>query len=193
MQFTRLRKWGFWLCFDQKILRVSPRCSAYFPKTIQLFFIMSQLIIQGVEFDESTALPFAESGPQAGFPSPVPSQYQEKIDLNRELVSHPESTFYAKVVGDSMIDANIYAGDILVVDRSIDFQNGDIAVCIVDDEFTVKHIFVEADHVRLVPANSQYPELRIESDQQFSVWGVVTYVIHAVRRETMPKAQKSKK
>lgn len=132
---------------------------------------MSQLIIQGVEFDESTALPFAESGPQAGFPSPVPSQYQEKIDLNRELVSHPESTFYAKVVGDSMIDANIYAGDILVVDRSIDFQNGDIAVCIVDDEFTVKHIFVEADHVRLVPANSQYPELRIESDQQFSVWG----------------------
>ena len=92
-----------------------------------------------------------------------------------------------------MIDANIYAGDILVVDRSIDFQNGDIAVCIVDDEFTVKHIFVEADHVRLVPANSQYPEIRIASDQQFSVWGVVTYVIHAVRREAMLKAQKGKK
>lgn len=188
-----MRKWGLWLCLDQKILCISPRCSAYFPTPIQLFFIMSQLIIQGVEFDESTALPFAESRPQAGFPSPVPSQYQEKIDLNRELVSHPESTFYAKVVGYSMIDANIYAGDILVVDRSIDFQNGDIAVCIVDDEFTVKHIFVEADHVRLVPANSQYPEIRIASDQQFSVWGVVTYVIHAVRREAMLKAQKGKK
>ena len=154
---------------------------------------MSQLIIQGIEFDEHTALPFAESGPQAGFPSPVASQYQEKIDLNRELVSHPESTFYARVVGDSMIDANIYAGDILVVDRSLDFQNGDIAVCIVDDEFTVKHIFVEKDYVRLVPANDLYPELRIESDQQFSVWGVVTYVIHAVRREASHKPTRTKK
>ena len=154
---------------------------------------MSQLIIQGIEFDAHTALPFAESGPQAGFPSPVASEYQEKIDLNRELVSHPESTFYARVVGDSMIDANIYAGDILVVDRSLDFQNGDIAVCIVDDEFTVKHIFVEKDYVRLVPANDLYPELRIEGDQQFSVWGVVTHVIHAVRREVSHKPTRTKK
>lgn len=142
---------------------------------------MSQLSIHSVQFHNDTATFSDENEQQAGFPAPAPL-YQEKIDLNRELVSHPESTFYARVEGNAMIDANIFSGDLLIVDRSITFQNGDIVICIIDDEFVVRHIFVESDHLRLVPANSLYPEMRIEAHQSFSIWGVVTHVIHAVCR-----------
>lgn len=130
----------------------------------------------------SLELPFADEGVRAGFPSPAQDYMENSIDLNRDLVSHPESTFYARVAGDSMIDAGLVQGDILIVDKSIEARTGDIAVCIVNGEFTVKTLELHADHVVLLPANDCYSPLVVTETDGFEVWGVVTYVIKSTRR-----------
>lgn len=127
-------------------------------------------------------LPFADEGVRAGFPSPAQDYMENSIDLNRDLVSHPESTFYARVAGDSMIDAGLRQGDILIVDKSLEPRSGDIAVCIVNGDFTVKTLELHADHVVLLPANDCYKPMVISETDCFEVWGVVTYVIKPTRR-----------
>ena len=73
--------------------------------------------------------PMMESGVHAGFPSPAQDYINSFIDLNKELVRHPAATFFARVVGDSMVDADVNEGDVLVVDKSIEPREGDMAVC----------------------------------------------------------------
>lgn len=123
----------------------------------------------------------AQDGIHAGFPSPAADYMQQAIDLNRELVKHPSATFYGRVVGDSMIDAGVSEGDILVIDRALEARDGDMAVCFVDGEFTLKHIYHTDFGLRLVPANSRYPEIEVREGVDFRMWGVVTYVIKKVR------------
>ena len=81
-----------------------------------------------------------EQGISAGFPSPADDFKEIRISLDRELVKNKEATFYAKVSGDSMVDAGLDDGDLLVIDRSLNPENGKIAVCVLDGEFTVKRI-----------------------------------------------------
>lgn len=133
------------------------------------------------------SLPYADEGVRAGFPSPAQSYMQNAIDLNRDLITHPESTFYARVVGDSMIDADLEEGDILVIDKSLDARTGDIAVCILEGDFTVKTLELFPDHVILHPANESYPPITVTETDSFEVWGVVTYVIKGMRRRKSPK------
>lgn len=132
----------------------------------------------------------AESGIHAGFPSPATDYMTQAIDLNKELVRHPAATFYGRVVGDSMIDAGVEEGDILVIDKALDAQDGDMAVCFVDGEFTLKHIrFSErtasdgarSRQITLVPANENYPLIEVTEGSDFIMWGVVTYIIKKVR------------
>ena len=106
---------------------------------------------------------------------------ERAIDLNHELILHPESTFYARVAGDSMVDADLCEGDLLVVDKSIDPKDGCIAVCVLDGEFTVKQLRIFPDHVELHPANDAYSPILVEESDRFRVWGVVTYVIKNVQ------------
>ena len=127
-------------------------------------------------------LPYADGGIQAGFPSPAQDYITERIDLNFELIKHPAATFYGKVKGDSMIDEGIEEGDILVIDRSLEPSDGDLAVCSVDGEFTLKRIRFEKNRVWLIPSNELYDPILITPDRQFSVWGVVTYTIKNNRR-----------
>ena len=82
----------------------------------------------------------AEEGISAGFPSPADDFKETRISLDRELVKNKEATFYARVSGDSMVGAGLEDGDLLVIDRSKNPENGKIAVCLVDGEFTVKRI-----------------------------------------------------
>ena len=103
----------------------------------------------------------AQEGIHAGFPSPANDYMTQAIDLNRELVKHPAATFYGRVVGDSMIDAGVEEGDILVIDKSLDAQDGDMAVCFVDGEFTLKHLRLHAGVISLVPANKKYPVIEV--------------------------------
>ena len=132
--------------------------------------------------EENTKLPeMAQDGIHAGFPSPATDYMTQAIDLNKELVKHPAATFYGRVVGDSMVDAGVDEGDILVIDRALEAKDGDMAVCFVDGEFTLKYLKMENDGITLVPANPKYPQIRITEGVDFKMWGVVTYIIKKVR------------
>ena len=117
----------------------------------------------------------------AGFPSPAGDYLGSVIDLNRELVRHPESTFYGRVVGDSMLDAGVNEGDVLVIDKSISPGDGDMAVCFVNGEFCIKFISLRGDSIWLMPGNSKYKPIQLKEGNEFIVWGVVTYVIKKIK------------
>ena len=118
---------------------------------------------------------------QAGFPSPANDYFENKLDLNELVIQHPAATFFVRVEGESMANADIHSGDILVVDRSIEPASGKIVIAVIDGEFTVKRLIIENSRAFLVPENSNYPTLKIEEEADFQVWGVVTYVIHKTR------------
>ncbi len=142
--------------------------------TVQLFI---------ADFASALALPFADGGVRAGFPSPAQDYLSESIDLNRELVEHPASTFYARVAGDSMEGEGISEGDLLVVDRSLEAEHGDLAVCCLDGEFTLKRLrFLPGGGIMLMPSNPRYRPIPVASDADFKVWGVVVFTIKANRR-----------
>jgi len=122
-------------------------------------------------------LPYVSSGISAGFPSPAMDFVDASIDLNKHLISHPSSTFYGRVKGQSMKDEGIHDGDLLVIDKSLEPTNGKIAVCYIDGEFTVKKIKLEQDTCWLVPANEKYKPIQITADNDFLIWGIVTFVI----------------
>ena len=128
-------------------------------------------------------LPFADNGVRAGFPSPAQDYISASIDLNKELIRHPASTFYARVVGDSMAEEGITEGDILIVDKSIEPQHGDLAVCCIDGEFTLKRLrFVGVNRIFLMPSNRRYHPIEVTPENDFMVWGVVVYTIKSNRR-----------
>lgn len=129
----------------------------------------------------SVVLPVAEGGICAGFPSPAQDYIEGGIDLNRELVKNPAATFFGRVSGDSMTGAGIDDGDLIVIDKSLQASEGDIAVCFLDGEFTLKRIHIEKDVMWLVPENPKYKKIKVTPDQNFMVWGVVTYSIKDVR------------
>lgn len=128
------------------------------------------------------SVPVLDGMVPAGFPSPLQGMAQESIDLNRELISHPASTFCARVSGNSMIDSGINDGDLLLIDKSVDVRDGAIAVCFIDGEFTLKRISIRGDGVYLVPSNPDYPEIRVNEEANFQVWGIVTYVVKSMGR-----------
>ena len=129
---------------------------------------------------KSFGLQFFEGRVQAGFPSPAQGEYADSIDLNRALITNPAATFCARVIGNSMVDAGINEGDLLIIDRSLMPHDGNIAVCFIDGDFTVKKLSVKPDGVYLTPANADYPELPVREDSNFQVWGVVSHIIKKV-------------
>lgn len=116
---------------------------------------------------------------KAGFPSPA-EDIREKLDLIKLLVRHKASTFFFRVSGVSMVDADMDEGDIIIVDRAVEPYNDCKAVCFIDGEYTVKRIVIGDGKVTLMPANdmdSKYQPIEVTSENDFMVWGVVTYVI----------------
>lgn len=122
-------------------------------------------------------LPLADQGIKAGFPSPAQDYLDVSIDLNQELVRNPASTFYGRVRGDSLVEADIHDGDIVVIDKSLEPRQGDLAVCCIDGEFTLKYINIQKDGVYLQPANKDYEPIFVSPDDDFIIWGIVTYSI----------------
>ncbi len=114
----------------------------------------------------------------AGFPSPAEDYIEGKLDLNKHLIKHPAATFFVRVTGDSMVDAGIHPGDILIVDRAIEPADKKVVIAIIDGELTVKRIRMLKGKVFLVPENENYKSLKIEEEMNFEIWGVVTNVIH---------------
>ena len=133
---------------------------------------------KGIELESANDL-------RAGFPLPASDYTGETIDLTREMVPHPVSTFYARVVGDSMQEAGIRHGDIVVVDRSLEPRNGDYVVACIDGEFTLKEYQLDRQNecVWLIPHNPNYEKIRVTKDKQLLIWGVITYSVHKCRRK----------
>ncbi|MBE2245750.1 MAG: translesion error-prone DNA polymerase V autoproteolytic subunit [Candidatus Competibacteraceae bacterium] len=113
----------------------------------------------------------------AGFPSPALDFTDNSIDLNNLLIAHPSATYFGRVQGNSMKNAGIHDGDLLIIDKSIAPENGKIAVCYLNGEFTIKRIQINASGLWLMPENEQYKPIKIEEDMQLTIWGVVTYII----------------
>ena len=127
--------------------------------------------------DTALELPMVSEGISAGFPSPAMDFTDLSIDLNKHLIKHPSSTFYGRVKGESMKDEGIHDGDLLVIDKSIRPADGKIAVCYLDGEFTIKRIRIDKDICWLMPANDKYTPIKVTSDNDFLIWGIVTHVI----------------
>nr|CAJ18231.1 SOS-response transcriptional repressor [uncultured Bacteroidetes bacterium] len=122
---------------------------------------------------------------KAGFPSPAEDYLHDSLDFNRDLIRHPEATFYGRVDGDSMVDAGICDGDIAVIDRSVEPQHNDVIVAYVNGEFTIKYLDLshkEEGFIELRPANQNFKPIRIDANDKFEVWGVVVWTIKNWKR-----------
>lgn len=129
--------------------------------------------------DTVMQIPYADGGIKAGFPSPAQDYMTESIDLNQVLVRQKETTFYARVDGDSMTGAGIFDGDIVIIDKALEAQSGDYVAAYIDGEFTLKKFRLDESgrFAWLIPANSKYKPIKVTEENDFTVWGVVTGVI----------------
>ena len=130
---------------------------------------MNEVELMSADLTHTLSLPYANGGIKAGFPSPAQDYLEEALDLNQELISNPMATFYGRV-----------KGDILVIDRSIEAQSGDMVVGYLDGEFTLKYVDLslkDTGVIWLVPANKSYPRIKITPETDFRIWGVVSYTI----------------
>ena len=125
-------------------------------------------------------LPLYLSKIYAGFPSPADDYLDRRLDLNEFLIKHPAATFFVRVEGDSMVDAGIYSGDILIVDRSLEPKNNKIIVAVVNGEFTVKRFRKTKGKIYLLSENPDFNPIEVTDETDFEVWGVVIHVIHSL-------------
>lgn len=125
-------------------------------------------------------IPYFPQGIPAGFPSPADDHLQKQLDLHEHLIKHPAATFFAHVEGDSLKDANIFDGDLLIIDRAEVPGHKSFVVAIVNGEFTVKRLYKRNGEIRLVPENKAYPPIEVKEGMDVEIWGVVRHVIHKV-------------
>jgi DNA polymerase V len=123
----------------------------------------------------------AAASVQAGFPSPAADTAGTRLDLNEVLIKHPQATFLMRVRGESMREAGIDDGDVVLVDRAIKPAHGHIVVAVVDNEFTVKRLWKRGERLKLQAANPTYPDIVPGDGQTVEVWGVVTNAIKPMR------------
>ncbi|VEB37864.1 Peptidase S24 family protein [Legionella sainthelensi] len=123
-------------------------------------------------------LPIFSSKVQAGFPSPADDYIEGYLDLNTKFIKHPSATFVVQAIGESMVEAGIFSGDWLLVDRSIEPSDGRIVIAAINGELTVKRLFKKTGKVQLLPANPQFNPIDITEESDMVIWGVVTLVLH---------------
>lgn len=127
-------------------------------------------------------IPFFLERVSAGFPSPAEDYIEKTLDLNELCIQHPAATFFVRVQGESMIDAGIFPDDVLVVDRSLRAQHGDIIIASLESEMTVKELHLTPPPVCLLPRNPAYQSILIEEGMVLEVFGVVTNVVRSLKR-----------
>ena len=136
--------------------------------------------IQAWPAGESVSLPYFDTAVNAGEPGYVSQPLEGQIDIGRELVNKNHATFCVRVNGQSMVDAGIDSGDLLIVDKDLPADNGSIILAVIDGEFTVKRLVKNGPQVYLQPENASFSPIHIEELNDFRVWGVVTGVIKKV-------------
>jgi len=126
----------------------------------------------------SLSIPIFSSRVQAGFPSPADDHLEDQLDLNKHLIHHQESTFFVRAQGESMLNAGIHPGDILIVDKSLPAKSGKIVIAVVDGEFTVKRLHKYKGNISLKAENPEFEDIEIQEGSELIIWGVVTSTIH---------------
>lgn len=126
------------------------------------------------DYSTELQLPFIDAGLRAGFPSPADDFIELSIDINKEYIKNRDTTFFAKVKGNSMVNAGIFDGDLLIIDKSLEPQNNKIAVCQIDGSFTVKRIKIEKDVVWLIAENDNFKPIKVTPENELMIWGIVT-------------------
>ena len=136
-----------------------------------------------IPFEKRTSLtlPMVSASVEAGFPSPADDHLERGIDLNEELIRNPAATFLVRVKGESMRDAGIHTGDTLIVDKSVSPSDRQIVVAMIDGEFTVKRFRKVNGRVFLEAANDSFAPIEVGENQELTIWGSVTYIIHQAR------------
>lgn len=129
------------------------------------------------------AIPLYASPVKAGFPSPAEDYAEQHLDLNTHLIQHPAATFFLRVSGDSMVNAGIFHGDLLIVDRSLEPSHGKIVIAAVNGELTVKRLHKTPQGIFLMAENEAYPPIALHESDQVQLWGVVTHAIHAMNTQ----------
>lgn len=140
----------------------------------------AEITIFGFESKKAQKLPMYLAKIAAGFPSPADDFLDKRLDLNEHLVQHPAATFFVRVHGDSMIQAGIHSGDILIVDRALEPADRKIVVAVINGELTVKRLRKRKDKLFLAAENPDYRDLEITTETDFEIWGVVIHVIHSL-------------
>ena len=130
----------------------------------------------------SFEIPFLKFSAHAGFPSPAEDFLEPGLNLNQYLIQNSAATFCVKVKGDSMVGSKITIGDILIVDRSLSPQNQNIILAILNGNFVVKKLLISNNDFYLLSDNKYANQIKINSEMEFYVWGVVTYVIHKLSK-----------
>lgn len=122
--------------------------------------------------------PLYTSTVRAGFPSPADDYIEDRLDLNNYLIKHPAASFFVTASGNSMINAGIHSGDLLIVDKSLRAEHDSIVIAAINGELTVKRLSRANGRVRLMPENDEFEPIDIADEDELVIWGVVTYVIH---------------
>ena len=125
-------------------------------------------------------MPMFTESVAAGFPSPATDYCESRLDLNELCVKHPAATYFVRAQGDSMIEAGIFPGDVLVVDRSLTAKHGDIVIAALNGELTVKKLETRPK-VRLVPMNPKYSAVEIPEGTDIEIFGVATTAVHSLK------------
>ncbi|MFT3994836.1 MAG: translesion error-prone DNA polymerase V autoproteolytic subunit [Dysgonomonas sp.] len=135
--------------------------------------------IYSADLSSAIELPYV-GGVKAGFPSPAQDYIESAIDLNKELIKHPSATFIARVTGDSLKDAGLNVGDLVIVDKAEAYVHGKMAICFIDGEFTAKYLNLNdknKDIIWLHSANEKYAPIKVTPENDFIIWGMVIEII----------------
>jgi DNA polymerase V len=141
---------------------------------------MSMILYTPAEHLQKITLPLFLDRVPCGFPSPAQDYVESRIDLNKLLIAHASATYFIRVSGHSMSDANVNEGDLLVVDSALTAVDGDIVVAAVDGEFTVKKLRTHPV-LQLVPMNPNYQPITFQDEESLEIFGVVTFIVYAAR------------
>ena len=144
---------------------------------------LSRYCSSSKECSSTFLIPLVKETISAGFPSPAEDYIELGIDLNKYLIKNPISTFFLRVSGNSMNKAGIYNDDLLIIDRSINPNPGNVVVALLDGEFTLKRLIKKQDTYYLKADKENYPAINLYEYIDIQIWGVAIYSIHELTKQ----------